>query len=85
MSLHEDIVEYIRSGETDGQALGLEVEHFVVNDEGVQIGFDEVTSLIKHRTWTSLEGALYPANHTIHGKIASKSSSMEKAPTLNQN
>ena len=47
MSLHEDIVEYIRSGETDGQALGLEVEHFVVNDEGVQIGFDEVTSLIK--------------------------------------
>ena len=47
MSLHEDIVEYIRSGETYGQALGLEVEHFVVNDEGIQIGFDEVTDLIK--------------------------------------
>ena len=48
MSLHEDIVEYIRSGETYGQALGLEVEHFVVNDEGIQIGFDEVTDLIKN-------------------------------------
>lgn len=46
MSLHSDIVNYIRSGETDGQALGLEVEHFVVNDKGRQIGFDEVTSLI---------------------------------------
>ena len=46
MSLHEDIVEYIRSGETSGQALGLEIEHFVVNDEGIQIGFDEVTDLI---------------------------------------
>ena len=47
MSLHEDIVEYIRSGETAVQALGLEVEHFVVNDEGIQIGFDEVTELIR--------------------------------------
>ena len=47
MSLHEDIVEYIRSGETYGQALGLEIEHFVVNDKGIQIGFDEVTDLIK--------------------------------------
>ena len=47
MSLHEDIVEYIRSGETTGQALGLEIEHFVVNDEGIQIGFDEVTGLIR--------------------------------------
>ena len=47
MSLHEDIVEYIRSGETDGQALGLEVEHFVVNDEGIQIGFEQVTDLIE--------------------------------------
>lgn len=47
MSLHEDIVEYIRSGETDGQTLGLEIEHFVVNDEGIQISFDQVTDLIE--------------------------------------
>ncbi|MBR4948477.1 MAG: hypothetical protein IKZ29_07965 [Clostridiales bacterium] len=46
MSLHSAIVDYIRSGETTGQALGLEIEHFVVNDKGVQIGFDEVTKLI---------------------------------------
>ena len=46
MSLHSDIVDYIRSGETPQQALGLEIEHFVVNDDGFQIGFDEVTALI---------------------------------------
>lgn len=46
MSLHSAIVDYIRSGETNDQALGLEIEHFVVNDEGFQIGFDEVTYLI---------------------------------------
>ena len=46
MSLHSAIVDYIRSGETTGQALGLEIEHFVVNDKGIQIGFDEVTKLI---------------------------------------
>lgn len=46
MSLHSAIVDYIRSGETSGQELGLEIEHFVVNDKGIQIGFDEVTKLI---------------------------------------
>ena len=46
MSLHQNIVDYIRSGETDNQTLGLEIEHFVVNDQGIQIGFDEVTELI---------------------------------------
>ena len=47
MSLHEAIVDYIRSGETDCPALGLEIEHFVVNEAGIQIGFEEVTDLIK--------------------------------------
>ena len=46
MSLHSAIVDYIRSGETNDQSLGLEIEHFVVNDQGIQIGFDEVTELI---------------------------------------
>lgn len=48
MSLHSDIVEYIRSGETTGQGLGLEIEHFVVNDAGIQIGFDEVSSILNN-------------------------------------
>lgn len=47
MGVHEYIVDYIRSGETTGQNLGLEVEHFVVNDRGFPIGFEEVTGLIK--------------------------------------
>ncbi|MCR4776467.1 MAG: hypothetical protein K5869_08835 [Saccharofermentans sp.] len=47
MGVHEYIVDYIRLGETTGQNLGLEVEHFVVNDRGFPIGFEEVTALIK--------------------------------------
>ena len=47
MSVKEFIVDYIRSGETKGQNLGLEVEHFVVNDKGFPIGLEEVTGLIK--------------------------------------
>ena len=48
MSIKENIKNYIRSGETEAQGLGLEVEHFVVNDSGVQIGFDEVSSILNN-------------------------------------
>lgn len=47
MSMKEYIVDYLRSGEATVQNLGLEVEHFVVNDRGFPIGFEEVTGLIK--------------------------------------
>ena len=46
MSFLEDISEYIRSGETKSQNLGLEIEHFIINDEGVQMGFHEISNLI---------------------------------------
>lgn len=46
MSLIQNIYDYIKSGETNTENLGLEIEHFVVDKNGVQIGFDEVTSLI---------------------------------------
>lgn len=46
MSLLQDIYGYVKSGETDTENLGLEIEHFIVDGNGVQIGFDEVTSLI---------------------------------------
>lgn len=47
MSIRDDISKYIRQGESDEQGLGLEIEHFVVNENGVQIGFHEVSSLIE--------------------------------------
>lgn len=47
MSLKHDIYEYIKSGETTSQRLGLEVEHFIVDKDGFQIPFDEVTHLIE--------------------------------------
>ncbi|MBP5773453.1 MAG: hypothetical protein J6W35_05225 [Eubacterium sp.] len=47
MSFKEDIVSYIRSGETDHTNLGLEIEHFVVDENGDQIGFEEITDLIE--------------------------------------
>ena len=46
MSFKEDVKEYIRKGESESQGLGLEIEHFVINDDGVQIDFYEVSSLI---------------------------------------
>ena len=47
MNLLQAIRDYIKSGETDTENLGLEIEHFVVDDNGIQIGFDDVTSLIE--------------------------------------
>ncbi|MBR6402003.1 MAG: hypothetical protein IKS48_01300 [Eubacterium sp.] len=46
MSLREDISKYIRSGESEDQNLGLEIEHFVVDDQGTQIDFHEISQLI---------------------------------------
>ena len=46
MSFKNDISDYIRSGESEDKNLGLEIEHFIVNDKGEQIGFYEISSLI---------------------------------------
>ena len=40
------ITDYIRSGESFDKNLGLEIEHFVVNKDGDQIGFEEISNLI---------------------------------------
>lgn len=47
MTLLQNIYDYIKSGETDNENLGLEIEHFVVDDYGHQIKFDEITPLIQ--------------------------------------
>ncbi|MBR3645836.1 MAG: hypothetical protein IKN54_05410 [Lachnospiraceae bacterium] len=47
MCIVKDISNYIRNGETNFQKLGLEIEHFVIDKNGDQIGFDEISSLIK--------------------------------------
>ena len=39
MGYLNEIFDYIKSGETKESNLGLEIEHFIINDEGVQIGF----------------------------------------------
>ncbi len=46
MSFINDISDYIRSGESTDQNLGLEIEHFIINDEGKQMEFHEISSLI---------------------------------------
>ncbi len=46
MNFIEDISKYIRSGESEDQNLGLEIEHFVINDEGRQMEFHEISNLI---------------------------------------
>ena len=47
MSILQDIYDYIKTGETDTENFGLEIEHFVLDKDGNQIGFDEITSLIE--------------------------------------
>lgn len=46
MSILNDLVQYIKGGEKNSKKLGLEIEHFIVDDNGNQILFDEVTKLI---------------------------------------
>ena len=47
MGYLNEIFDYIKSGETKESNLGLEIEHFIINDEGVQIGFHEISPLIE--------------------------------------
>lgn len=46
MAIRDEIRDYIRSGESMSEDLGLEIEHFIVDDSGVQIGFHEISDLI---------------------------------------
>ena len=46
MGFKEEIAAYIKSGESESQNLGLEIEHFVVDNNGDQMGFHEISALI---------------------------------------
>ena len=35
MGFLKEISDYIRAGESNDKNLGLEIEHFIVNDEGI--------------------------------------------------
>ena len=67
-SILQDISSYIKSGETEEEKLGLEIEHFVVDAQGVQITFDEITALIE-KVGTELNAKLvytdgYPVGYS---------------------
>ena len=71
MSIKDDIKNYIRKGESDSQGLGLEIEHFVINDKGEQIGFHEVSFLLEkmaeilHAKIIYMDG--YPVGYITEG------------------
>ena len=46
MGIKSEIREYLKSGESYSRDLGLEIEHFVVDGNGDQIGFEEISKLI---------------------------------------
>ena len=46
MSFLPDVYEYLKRGESESENLGLEIEHFVVNEKGEQIRFEEISLLI---------------------------------------
>ena len=41
------IINYIRSGETKSKNLGLEIEHFIIDKDGKQISYEQITKLIE--------------------------------------
>ena len=47
MTMLRDMASYMKSGESPDHNLGLEIEHFIVNEKGNQIGFDEISGLIR--------------------------------------
>ena len=47
MSMVNDVAEYIRQGETSSEDLGLEIEHFILDDKGMPIDFHTVSDLIR--------------------------------------
>lgn len=46
MSIQDAIKNYIKSGETKCQSLGVEIEHFVVDKRGYPISFDKMSKTI---------------------------------------
>ncbi|MCR4612225.1 MAG: hypothetical protein K5644_10040 [Lachnospiraceae bacterium] len=48
MRLYEEICKYIKSGETKCGTLGIEIEHFVVDDKGFPISFELMSETIKN-------------------------------------
>ena len=65
MSTLHDIYEYVRSGEIEKERLGLEIEHFIVNEVGVQITFEEVTPLIEKVGRETGAKLLYVDGHVV--------------------
>ena len=65
MGTLNDIYEYVRSGETDKERLGLEIEHFIVNEVGAQITFEEITPLIEKVGRETGAKLLYVDGHVV--------------------
>lgn len=79
MSLLSDVSGYIRSGESLSQKLGLEIEHFIVNDRGIQIDFHEISTLIKNTAEKINAKIVYMDGYPV-GYIADKyTTSLEPA------
>ncbi|MCR5202458.1 MAG: hypothetical protein K6D02_05140 [Lachnospiraceae bacterium] len=66
MTFTNDICNYIRSGETTSKNLGLEIEHFVVDDNGDQISFELISSLIEE-IGNNLGASLYYTDGYVVG------------------
>ncbi|MCR5451485.1 MAG: hypothetical protein K6F00_02525 [Lachnospiraceae bacterium] len=61
----QEIYDYIKNGETDTEKFGLEIEHFVVDENGNQIGFSEITSLIERVGRDTRAKLIYMDGYTV--------------------
>ena len=79
MSLQRDIADYIRSGESANRNLGLEIEHFIIDNRGVQITFDEISPLIDEVSKTLGAEIIYMDGYPVGYYTGEYSTSLEPA------
>lgn len=63
--MSQAISDYIRSGETEAESLGLEIEHFVVDRWGNQIPFEEISYLVNQVGRDLGAEILHTDGHTV--------------------
>ncbi|MCR4674521.1 MAG: hypothetical protein K5675_05865 [Lachnospiraceae bacterium] len=68
MSLLYDIREYIKSGETNEERLGLEIEHFIIDKSGRQILLHDLSPLIEEVA-NQLNAEIVTTDETVIGYI----------------
>ncbi len=79
MFFSEKIAEYIRSGESMSKKLGLEIEHFIIDEQGMQMEFHEISALIDRVGHSIGAEMIYMDGYTVGYATPEYATSLEPA------